>query len=75
MDSTLKRLAVLGSTGSIGRQTLEIVSALPQHFSVTALAAGKNTALLARQVDEFKPSFVYYEDNPTPSPPKPDTSL
>ena len=70
MDSTLKRLAILGSTGSIGRQTLEIVSAFPRHFSVTALAAGGNTALLAEQVDGFKPRFVYYEDNPTPLPTK-----
>ena len=58
MGNTVKRLAVLGSTGSIGRQTLDIVRALPGHFRVVGLAAGQNTALLAEQVAEFKPRFV-----------------
>jgi len=54
----LKKLAVLGSTGSIGRQTLEIVRALPDHFRVLGLAAGDNLALLERQVREFQPELV-----------------
>ena len=60
MASKLKRLAVLGSTGSIGRQTLEVVRALPGCFRVVGLAAGKNLDLLARQVDEFRPRFASY---------------
>jgi len=53
-----KRLAVLGSTGSIGRQTLDVVRAFPDRLEVTALAAGSNRALLEEQSREFKPRFV-----------------
>ena len=56
------RLAILGSTGSIGQQTLDIVRALPSRFQVLALAAGNNTGLLERQVSEFKPSIVYHHN-------------
>jgi 1-deoxy-D-xylulose-5-phosphate reductoisomerase len=61
MADARKRLAVLGSTGSIGRQTLEVVRAFPKRFRILALAAGKNTSLLERQISEFKPRFVYYQ--------------
>lgn len=60
MEDEIKRLAVLGSTGSIGRQTLDVVRALPRHFRIIALAAGKNIDLLAEQVAEFKPEFISY---------------
>ncbi len=62
MGDTIKQLAVLGSTGSIGQQTLEVVRALPHRFRIIGLAAGKNIALLSRQINEFKPRFVYYPD-------------
>jgi len=62
MDNTVKQLAILGSTGSIGQQTLEVVRALPHRFQVVGLAAGKNLDLLAKQINEFKPRFVYYQD-------------
>lgn len=52
------RLAILGSTGSIGSQTLDVVRSLPEHFSVVALAAGSNLDLLDEQVREFKPATV-----------------
>jgi 1-deoxy-D-xylulose-5-phosphate reductoisomerase len=52
------RLAVLGSTGSIGRQTLEVVRSLPGRFNVIALAAGTNVTLLEEQVREFRPRMV-----------------
>ena len=55
----MKRLAILGSTGSIGRQTLEIVRAFPERFKVVALACEKNATLLRDQVAEFRPKFVY----------------
>ena len=42
MATKVRRLAVLGSTGSIGRQTLDVVRALPGHFKVVGLGAGKN---------------------------------
>ncbi|MFC2065533.1 1-deoxy-D-xylulose-5-phosphate reductoisomerase [Chloroflexota bacterium] len=60
MGNSVKRLAVLGSTGSIGQQTLEVVRALPGQFRIVALAAGSNIDLLARQINEFNPEFVYY---------------
>ncbi len=52
------RLAVLGSTGSIGRQTLDVVRSLKGRFNVIALAAGGNVTLLEEQVREFRPRFV-----------------
>ncbi len=55
----IKRVAVLGSTGSIGRQTLEIISAHPQRFRIIGLAAGKNLDLLTRQISQFQPRFIY----------------
>ncbi len=58
MHSPVKRLAVLGSTGSIGRQTLEVIRALPGHFRVIGLSAGNNIDLLAEQVAEFKPEVA-----------------
>ncbi len=60
MVSKAKRLAVLGSTGSIGRQTLEIVRGLPGRFRIVGLAAGLNLDLLAKQVDEFRPDFISF---------------
>jgi len=62
MGNTVKRLAILGSTGSIGQQTLEVVRALPHRFRIVGLAAGKNTGLLTKQINEFKPRFVYYQN-------------
>ncbi len=60
MVDAVKRVAVLGSTGSIGRQTLEVIRAMPQRFRVVGLAAGKNMDLLAEQVKEFEPEFLGY---------------
>ena len=59
MGNTIKRLAILGSTGSIGQQTLEVVRALPHRFHIVGLAAGENISLLTKQINEFKPRFVY----------------
>ena len=58
MVETVRRVAVLGSTGSIGRQTLDVIRATPQRFRVVGLAAGKNLELLAEQIQEFKPEFI-----------------
>ncbi len=54
----MKKIAILGSTGSIGRQTLDVVARLPEQFSVVALAAGENTEELARQVEQHRPELV-----------------
>ncbi len=54
----MKRLAVLGSTGSIGRSTLAVVEAFPDRFQVVALAAGRNLDLLRRQVAHHRPRLV-----------------
>ena len=48
-----KRIAILGSTGSIGRQTLDVVRQHPDRFRVEVITAGSNTALLAEQANEF----------------------
>lgn len=53
-----RKIAILGSTGSIGRQTLDVVRSFPQHFRVVALAARNNVELLAEQVREFQPALV-----------------
>jgi 1-deoxy-D-xylulose-5-phosphate reductoisomerase len=63
--SSPKRLAILGSTGSIGQQTLDIVRALPHKFKVIGLAGGNNLELLEKQVSEFKPKLVYYRNQKT----------
>ena len=53
-----KRVAILGSTGSIGRQTLDVLSAFKDDFEVVGLAAGNNAQLLAEQIKEHNPRFV-----------------
>lgn len=53
-----RQIALLGSTGSIGRQTLDVVRAYPHHFRIVALAARENAALLAQQAAEFRPDLV-----------------
>ena len=54
----MKRLAILGSTGSIGRSALAVVDAHPERLAVIALAAGDNDALLAAQVQRYRPDVV-----------------
>ena len=54
----MKRLAILGSTGSIGRSALAVVDAHPTKLAVTSLAAGENAALLAEQIARYRPKAV-----------------
>ncbi len=54
----MKRLAILGATGSIGRQTLEVVRSFGDRFQVIGLGAGRNLPLLERQIREFQPKLV-----------------
>ncbi|MDD2605616.1 MAG: 1-deoxy-D-xylulose-5-phosphate reductoisomerase [Desulfobacteraceae bacterium] len=57
-----KRLAILGSTGSIGTSTLDVVARFPRQFSVAALTAGGNIQRLAQQVITFRPEMVAVRD-------------
>jgi len=57
----MKRLAILGATGSIGQQTLEVVRSFSDRFQVVGLAAGRDAELLTRQITEFRPKLVSIE--------------
>lgn len=57
-----KKIALLGSTGSIGTQTLEVVSAYPEKFEVIVLTANSNATLLIEQAKKFKPNSVVIVD-------------
>ena len=54
----MKRLAILGSTGSIGRQCLEVVESMPGRFEVVGLSAGENVALMSEQIRRHRPRCV-----------------
>ncbi|MDM8551590.1 1-deoxy-D-xylulose-5-phosphate reductoisomerase [Desulfobacterales bacterium HSG2] len=58
----MKHLSILGSTGSIGRNTLKIVEMFPDRFVVKALAAKSNVALLAEQIERFQPEIAVVFD-------------
>jgi 1-deoxy-D-xylulose-5-phosphate reductoisomerase len=53
----VKKIAILGSTGSIGQQTLDVIRALPDELKVLALTGNKNLELLERQIEEFQPKM------------------
>jgi len=57
-----RRIALLGSTGSIGRQTLEVVASLPDRFSVAALACRGSVDLIVEQARRFRPALVALDD-------------
>jgi 1-deoxy-D-xylulose-5-phosphate reductoisomerase len=54
----MKRISLLGSTGSIGVSTLDVVGAHPDQFAVTALAAGRNITLMKQQIERFRPRLA-----------------
>ncbi|MFH1132323.1 MAG: 1-deoxy-D-xylulose-5-phosphate reductoisomerase [Pseudomonadota bacterium] len=54
----MKGIAILGSTGSIGTSALEVIDTLPDGFRVIGLAAGRNLRLLAKQIQQYRPSIV-----------------
>ncbi len=60
-----KKLAILGSTGSIGQQTLDIVRKFRDEFEVVGLACGHNTVIFQKQVREFSPRLVHSDANIT----------
>lgn len=57
-----RKISILGSTGSIGRQALEVIEKLDNKFEIVALTAGSNTELLNEQIKKFKPKYAYAED-------------
>jgi len=59
---TTKSISILGSTGSIGTQTLEVVENHPELFTVKALAGGRNINLLAEQARKFRPEMISVAD-------------
>jgi 1-deoxy-D-xylulose-5-phosphate reductoisomerase len=61
--SNRKRIAILGSTGSIGTQALDVIARHPARFEVVGLAAGRNMALLEQQVARFRPAIVSSADD------------
>lgn len=54
----MKNISILGSTGSIGRQALEVAESFPDKFNITGLSCGSNISLLAKQIQKFKPDVV-----------------
>ncbi len=64
----MKRLCILGSTGSVGRNCLGVVRSLPDRFQVVSLAAGRNLELLAQQIVEFSPRVVAVGSGPLTEP-------
>ncbi len=63
----MKRVAILGSTGSVGHQALNVIRAQPAAFTVVGLAAGRNLALLRDQAREFRPEAVALTHAPPPT--------
>jgi len=61
-EAPVKRLAILGSTGSIGVQALDVAGRFPERFEVVALAAGRNVERLAEQAARFRPRLVAVAD-------------
>ena len=57
-----KKISILGSTGSIGRQALEVIEKLGDKFEILALTAGQNVDLLNEQIKKFKPKYAYADD-------------
>ena len=58
----MKKVSILGSTGSIGTQALEVISGFPDKFEVAALGAGSNIELLKEQVEKFRPEYAVVKD-------------
>ena len=58
----MKKISILGSTGSIGTQALDVVRNLPNEFKISVLAANSNVELFSKQVEEFKPDLAVLAD-------------
>jgi 1-deoxy-D-xylulose-5-phosphate reductoisomerase len=60
----VKRVAIMGSTGSIGRQALDVIGALPNTLKAVALTGNRNLELLKKQINEFQPKMFYSSVKP-----------
>ena len=58
----MKEIIILGSTGSIGKQTLDIVKNYPDKFCVVGMSCNSNVSLFNEQIAQFKPKYVYVND-------------
>ena len=63
MNKIKTNIAILGSTGSIGQQTLDVIQNFPDRFNVIGLAGGDNIDLLSGQIEKFQPDYVYFKQN------------
>ena len=63
----MKKIAILGSTGSIGTQSLDVIRRFPDKFKVVSMTCGKNTELFRKQLKEFRPLFALLEATRAPS--------
>ena len=59
----MKKISLLGSTGSIGTSTLDVVERNPEDFQILAMSAGSNVELFAQQIRKFKPQVVALFDS------------
>ena len=57
--SEKRKISIIGSTGSIGTQALEVIEKLRDKFEIIALAGGNNTELLKSQAEKFRPKYIY----------------
>ena len=58
----MKKIFILGSTGSIGVNTLNVLRNFPNQFAVSALTVNSNSELLLKQINEFNPEFVVVKE-------------
>lgn len=62
MDRNKRKISIIGSTGSIGTQALEVIEKISDKFEIIALAGGNNTTLLKKQCEKFKPKYACSND-------------
>ncbi len=62
METKKRKISIIGSTGSIGTQALEVIEKISDKFEIIALAGGKNTELLRKQCEKFNPKYVCSND-------------
>ena len=63
MENKKRKISIIGSTGSIGTQALEVIEKLQDNFEIIALAGGHNTELLQKQAEKFKPKYTCLGQN------------
>ena len=59
----MRKIGILGSTGSIGTQTLEVIEAIDEQFQIVYLTANNNVELLIKQVEKFNPKYICIGDS------------